>query len=351
METFIPNILYILGAGFSAPLGIPVMDNFLSKSKDMYSLNSEKYQHFCNIFNDCDRLSKAKNYIASNLFNIEELLSILEMESFATVRNSTGNFKHYIADVIKYYSPIIPKTTNCLGTSFLFGGDLFSLYGAFVASLLTLEISQKEGNISSRLVSKRSELPNYSLISLNYDMIIEDYIRYMESHYKSPVRNIVTEVNENEDNYYHVDRGISFAKIHGSVEPQSIIPPTWNKTNRAGIQKTWHLASNLISNSNYIRFLGYSMPDTDSYIKYLLTVSIVNSENLKGIDVICLDADKTVEKRFRRLFNFNNFRFKNENILRYFESIREMVHRKGTKHEVIFYEFDKLEHAHDSFFT
>ena len=30
------NIVYFLGAGFSAPLGVPTMRNFIVKSKDMF---------------------------------------------------------------------------------------------------------------------------------------------------------------------------------------------------------------------------------------------------------------------------------------------------------------------------
>ena len=35
--------VYIVGAGFSAPLGLPVMSNFLMKSKDMYPLDPERF--------------------------------------------------------------------------------------------------------------------------------------------------------------------------------------------------------------------------------------------------------------------------------------------------------------------
>ncbi len=41
--------LYMLGAGFSAPLGVPVISNFLSKSKDMLQNESGKYAHFASI--------------------------------------------------------------------------------------------------------------------------------------------------------------------------------------------------------------------------------------------------------------------------------------------------------------
>jgi len=45
------NVFYILGAGFSAPLSLPVMSNFLMKSKDMYFSDPERLQHFQEIFN------------------------------------------------------------------------------------------------------------------------------------------------------------------------------------------------------------------------------------------------------------------------------------------------------------
>lgn len=34
----VENVVYILGAGFSAQFGLPIMSNFLEKSKDMYAL-------------------------------------------------------------------------------------------------------------------------------------------------------------------------------------------------------------------------------------------------------------------------------------------------------------------------
>lgn len=34
----VENVVYILGAGFPAQFGLPIMSNFLEKSKDMYAL-------------------------------------------------------------------------------------------------------------------------------------------------------------------------------------------------------------------------------------------------------------------------------------------------------------------------
>ena len=75
------RVVYWLGAGFSAPLGLPVMRDFVTKSKDQYASDPDRYGHFGTIFKQIDTLSKIKNFFSSNLYNIEEVLSILEMRS------------------------------------------------------------------------------------------------------------------------------------------------------------------------------------------------------------------------------------------------------------------------------
>jgi len=56
------KVVYLLGAGFSAPLGIPVMSNFLMKSKDVYFANPERFKHFSDVFDMINAMSVSKNY-------------------------------------------------------------------------------------------------------------------------------------------------------------------------------------------------------------------------------------------------------------------------------------------------
>ena len=88
MET----ITYILGAGFSAPIGLPVTNNFLIKSKDLYFTDHNKYDYFKSVFNTIEELSVCKNYFNADLFNIEEILSILEMGSFLDGKKMKKDF-------------------------------------------------------------------------------------------------------------------------------------------------------------------------------------------------------------------------------------------------------------------
>ena len=94
------NVVYLLGAGFSAPLGLPVMSNFLEKAKDIYFADSNNYRHFSKIFEFIDKMSYAKNYYACDLTNIEEILSILEMQQQLGSKGLRKSFVDFITDGI-----------------------------------------------------------------------------------------------------------------------------------------------------------------------------------------------------------------------------------------------------------
>src|SRR5437899_2255848 len=98
------RIVYLLGAGFSAPLGLPVMRNFRLKSQDMYLADSDKYGHFKEVFDTIRDMSIIKNYYDANLFNIEDILSILEMGEYLEGGSLKEVFLRYIKDVIAFYT-------------------------------------------------------------------------------------------------------------------------------------------------------------------------------------------------------------------------------------------------------
>jgi hypothetical protein len=101
------RIVYLLGAGFSAPLGLPVMSTFLFKSKDMFAVDPVKYGHFKDVFDTIAKIGVAKSYYETNIFNIEDVLSILEMTDHLEGQTLREEFIHYIVDVIKYYTPVM----------------------------------------------------------------------------------------------------------------------------------------------------------------------------------------------------------------------------------------------------
>jgi hypothetical protein len=103
------RIVYVLGAGFSAPIGIPVVRTFLEKSKDLFSENPNKYARFAKVFQQIKELSICKNYFKTDLFNIEDILSLLEMRATLAGQSQVrDDFMQYIRDVMQVLRGIDP---------------------------------------------------------------------------------------------------------------------------------------------------------------------------------------------------------------------------------------------------
>ncbi|MBI3659047.1 hypothetical protein HY230_01065 [Candidatus Acetothermia bacterium] len=96
------KVVYFLGAGFSAPLGIPTSRGFYQKSKDLHYGDQKSFSDFGKIFEIVDReLAFVKNYYTSDQTNIEEILSILAMRDTFTGANQLELYRQYIKHVIE----------------------------------------------------------------------------------------------------------------------------------------------------------------------------------------------------------------------------------------------------------
>ena len=100
------KVTYLLGAGFSAPLGLPLMSNFLPKAKDMYfGEQGQRYKYFKTVLNGIERMAKVNQLLDLNLHNIEDVLSLLEMERFVRPGVKYEVYRQFITDVISFYTP------------------------------------------------------------------------------------------------------------------------------------------------------------------------------------------------------------------------------------------------------
>lgn len=339
------NVVYILGAGFSAPLGLPVMSNFLMKAKDMFASNPTKFSYFEDVFKTIKDMSVAKNYFNTDLFNIEEILSILEMDGYLQETEKKTDFTEFLSSVIQYYTPPIlgyPTKYPANWYQVLLGQtNLWNWYGCFLGNLINLKLFRLTVDLGAKSEPKAAF--NYQVITLNYDMVLENAWNF--------VREITDEVPV-EDPMIE----LPLFKLHGSSDLAStIVPPTWNKMSKTLLKEVWKNAWKSLSNANYIRIIGYSLPIADSYIKYLLKASILNTVNLKAIDVICLDNNGEVKKRYDDFIDFNFYRFRNGNVKDYLEHNFENHNRRferllgpNSENEAS-YEF--LEESHEQFMT
>lgn len=287
-EPFLKNVVYIVGAGFSADLGIPTVGNFYQYARTLYVSNRQRYKHFDEVFRYVQDASVAMNYLDADLFNIEELLSIVEMDKVAGYRKKKyADIKKFISDVIVSATPQIAfdpiKTGGSHSEFFRQIGDRGAIYEALFAFILSLCRARLRGigadSVSSTCTAgvfdqSPVNIPDcqYSVISFNYDTVIESCVRSINERMSSHDRvRIVQDFDEQATTQDVRVLQLSLSKLHGSLkdvdgfESDTIVPPTSMKYVPKELQSHWKCAHRRIANAHELRFVGYSMPEGDSY--------------------------------------------------------------------------------------
>lgn len=328
------RVCYILGAGFSAPLGLPVMNTFITKSKDMFADDPHKFAHFSEVFEQVNEMSVSKNYFNTDLFNVEEILSILEMQSFLDGNRLNETFIRYIKDVIEYYTPNIPPYRYQGGVpsnwySIVHGTDEkwrgFLLFVAAITNT-TLELGNLrfgDGRTTeSRINMKRvpNPLARYSVVTLNYDRVLERATEFLTEQYSQNAP-----LTFSSGAYVADWSQPNLAKLHGSTDSGVIVPPTWSKGIHNEIAPVWKQAYDILVNSNHIRFIGYSLPSADAYVRYLLKTAALKAPHLKSIDVVCLDSSGSVKEAYGEFVEFKFSRFANARTETYLDYLVQKI--------------------------
>jgi hypothetical protein len=146
----------------------------------------------------------------------------------------------------------------------------------------------------------------YDVVTTNYDCVLENACEFINSH--CVAREPISFCTRLED---WDGTTPALAKLHGSVAGGHIVPPTWSKGAHPEIAAQWRLAKHVLSRAQHIRFIGYSLPEADSYIKYLLKSAVLDARHLKTIDALCLDTDGAVERRYAAFVKLPRFRYTN----------------------------------------
>lgn len=314
------RVVYVLGAGFSAPLGLPVMANFLEKAKDLYYEADTPPDHFKDVLDTLSQVHVANSYYATDVFNIEEILSILDMQDQVTGGSRSRSFTQFIKQVIGHYTPqLLDSPAPQRWSELLFWARPWEDYAVFISAALGYRFTRTNtfnsttpdrAHYSADLETDRHT--SYSFITLNYDLVLELIADHLRDRFTAGPR-FSRRVGE---------AGVPLAKLHGSIDSEDIIPPTWGKTLAArAIHAQWQRAYQLLREANDIRIIGYSLPDTDAYVRYLLRAAVIETPNLKRIDVLCLDPSEQVSKRYRDFVTFRNWRFYNWPVEAYLGSI------------------------------
>src|SRR5258708_5794744 len=134
------HVVYIIGAGFSQPLGIPTIASFLDSAKTLQEQQPESFAYFDKIFDTIQLLERAHNFYRTDRTNVEDLLTMLDLKDELTGQNESQLFKQFISDVVRSSTPsIVTSHDSQRWYDLLFGGSPWSSYGVFVSALLGYE--------------------------------------------------------------------------------------------------------------------------------------------------------------------------------------------------------------------
>ncbi len=336
--------VFILGAGFSANAGAPVMWNFIEQAKQLrddqrLGLPPEDYKTFGRVFERLGELRVAQAKMAIDIENIEHLFSLLDMDiEFGGA--STGTLRR---DLILLILRTLEKTirTENLQT------------GAWTLPMRTSNGAKYQKNLQANYVELFSALASRRwirgplgipengtcqdiIITMNYDCLVDDCLvrlgvqpayglegpelpaEFTRHPYKISMLKLHGSANwfgcssaqckgriwidagtpTKRLEYFY---GQSCSLCHHEVEPV-IVPPTWAKGGQSEVLRpVWAKALRALQEAGRIFVIGYSMPSTDEFFKYMLALALATNEQLDKVFVV--NPSKLAQDTFAKLFH------------------------------------------------
>jgi len=92
---------------------------------------------------------------------------------------------------------------------------------------------------------------------------------------------------------------------YGNRFTPAIVPPTYAKlTQQDWMRNIWSTALDVLSNAKKIVFIGYSMPDSDGFMRALMhsAMAIRASRNVVPPQVYVIDRSQDTHKRYKHIF-------------------------------------------------
>lgn len=320
--------VFILGAGFSEPAGAPLIWDFLEQSRKFLNLGNRhlspiEQAHFKEVFKFKAEMAKSREKVKIDLDNIESLFGLVEMAirlglTKSEVRDSTvflivktialGIASRQKRSQIQFgVHPTLCRSEaldrvvfpDCQGrTPPLRIGDVYDFFALFLSGKLD----------DPALTATRKN----TVITFNYDLVVDNALSRVGS---APDYHLPIGLYE-----APAGRSVSLLKLHGSANwgicpscdrrlflPDKIsevgdlpkcpgcgahmqpllVPPSWDKSEfRTIMLPVWKKAIEEIQNATRICVVGYSMPESDAFFQYLITLGLSANHQLEKLIVV-----------------------------------------------------------------
>lgn len=313
VKTYINHNVYILGAGFCADAGLPLINNFLYEMRacidwliDQPERKSE-FEAIRDVFKFRKDAASAALRVNLNIENIEDLFSLAAASGQYPLSQSVSTA---IAATLDYSRSTTPaRNVNAMVDDEFPKPSGWKMHDPDVRSNhYSIPLYDIYAGLLSGVLCEPERNMRNTIITFNYDTILEkafanlgvpfDY-RLGKGAVNSSKVQALAEGND--------IIPINLLKLHGSVnwagpskggeitvfddysdnlkEGRSafLIPPTWRKDFTGAMGNIWDNAVNALSEATRIIFMGFSMPPTDIHIKYLLAAGLQNNISLRNL--------------------------------------------------------------------
>jgi NAD-dependent SIR2 family protein deacetylase len=129
--------------------------------------------------------------------------------------------------------------------------------------------------------------------------------------------------------------GAACSQCHRQIEP-IIVPPTWAKGGQSEVLRpVWARALQALREAGRIFVIGYSMPSTDEFFRYMLALALTTNEHLDK--VIIVNPSNEAQATFAKLFQSQ---FSSRKLIPVQSRVHEYIHPLGNELEQYQYGFE-----------
>jgi len=346
LEKITGKTIYVFGAGASQHSGAPLLRDFLVTARLLLESNPNlKHKNsFIKVFDWIDKLRGSSYYIEFDLDNLEHIFSLCEM--LKQVGDTEGkelssNLNYLVMETLDRKCQLEWRKDQFLPNP---------QYKEFIDCLRFINDQRR-----TTLGKPEGEFERDLIITFNYDVMLDYamwFVNLMPEYclFPPPYRNNgyrllklhgsinwamcrecvkknlkstiqVVRPNPMPPNAMtppYVSDGTLFElRMMTEVLPNTpcvscnaqnmlepfIIPPTWSKAvGNTPLAPVWEAAVKEIKTAFQIIVVGYSMPATDTFFQYLLTLGLAQNSRLNRVVIVDKDPSPSLQERYAKVF-------------------------------------------------
>jgi hypothetical protein len=335
------DIVFVLGAGASRRAGAPLMNDFIDTAESMLRADKcgDGKASFELVFKAIAALQPvyAKAVIDTN--NLEAVFAAFEMAklfgqlgtlSAPELEALPGAIRSVIVRTLEHtidfpvdadrilapppydqFCQLLDSVQRTTASILTFNYDLAIDYGLFRQGIVFdygLDPTKVVGRLDVlKLHGSLNWMKCYHCGVIAPWTLSEFFNKYSYSyHLHSGSRAVSLDVGQKLPNFAHC----ADAPPSQTAEP-FLVPPTWSKTGHyEALGPVWQRAAAHLAQARDIVVIGYSLPETDEFFRYLYALGTVSSQRLRRFWVIDPDPSGKVRQRFEALLGplaFNRF--------------------------------------------